>query len=294
MRSSATSRYSGMARDRRIAMTAAQRPSSAALVTTVSPSAAEPGPSHLMDVAAIEMLSWFVRFSGVELVTVCHHAWRRSKFPSSPYAIAGPNSASTRIATHAIARAKLPCREQVGQEQQAVRPDERRRPKSRPGTHAAPFLKLRERRHGNNTEQQVCLPELQFVSVKLAKHHYRGDDYERRRHDARGKLPYRQGQQRRKHTDGRGKPECLRGCDREDGEGREHERRRGKILELVVLVARSVQRFGGSRASAGGPIDLEVHHLVADARRVRSHRKADRECCDGCGADVCGAACHAR
>ena len=142
------------------------------------------------------------------------------------------------------------------------------RPTSPPAMSRRSIWTAEQRRDEQRAEQEVGLPQQQFVRVEL-RHQDDGEQQEDPLRQAPlGQSRDRPAQQCREKPDLDGEPEHLPGVLIDHPERGHHHREHRKVLELVVAVFRTVQRFGveGSHDRLS-PRD-EVDHLVTNPRVV--------------------------
>ena len=125
-------------------------------------------------------------------------------------------------------------------------------------------------------EQEVGLPEQQFVRVEL-RHQDDGEQHERPLRQAPfGQSDNRPAQQSHQEPDRDGEPEHLPGVPIERPEWGHDEREHRKVLELVMAVFRTVQRFGVEGSHDRLAPGDEVDHLMPDARVVDDDGQHDQ------------------
>ena len=140
-----------------------------------------------------------------------------------------------------------------------------------------------ERAHEQRAEQEVGLPQQQFVRVEL-RHQ---DDGEQQQGPLRQAPIGQSGDRPAQQSDEEARPRWrTRASSRCPGRAAPNgaiiTREQRKVLELVMAVFRPVERFGVQRAHGRLPPRDEVDHLVADPRVVDDDgQQSEREKSEG-------------
>ena len=178
---------------------------------------------------------------------------------------------------HRGKRGAIAAREGPRREDRGVRFDDDRERQQQSGAGLAPAPHPDQRQRDERREQQVHLAEHELVRVELRHRQKREDDEQRRRpaqlrHRVEAEPEQRQHQECR-HAEPRGLPRVFR-----DRRGRRGEHREDRqVLELIMAVVGAIERLGRQGARAGGPVDLEVGHLLRHARREERDQRDDRQ-----------------